>query len=103
VSIDIGSFEDGLNAYNRLIELKEKYFDAEVLKILISAIANDLVDVEGNKSNRLRKKALEMLAHIGSINMSEGIVWELSALLTEEPLKRAEKLQKAYKGYVHVS
>ncbi|CAG9807757.1 unnamed protein product [Chironomus riparius] len=103
VSIDIGSFEDGLNAYNRLIELKEKYFDEEVLKILITAISNDLVDIEGNKSIRLRKKALEMLAHIGSIKMSEGIVWELSALLTDEQLKKAEKLQKAYKGYVSKS
>lgn len=103
VSIDIGSFEDGLNAYNRLIELKEKYFDEQVLKILINAISNDLLDSDGNKSKRLRKKALEMLAHIGAINMSEGIVWELSSLLTEEPLKRAEKLQKAYKGYVSVS
>ncbi|XP_070505585.1 tetratricopeptide repeat protein 27 [Chironomus tepperi] len=103
VSIDIGSFEDGLNAYSRLIELKEKYFDEEVLTILINAISNDLVDIEGNKSKRLRKKALEMLAHIGSINMSQGIVWELSALLTDEPLKRAEKLQKAYKGYVSKS
>lgn len=103
VSIDIGSFEDALNAYNRLIELKEKYFDEEVLQILINAISNDIVDSEGNKSKRLRKKALEMLAHIGSINISEGSVWELSALLTEEPLKKAEKLQKAYKGYVSVS
>lgn len=102
VSIDIGSFEDALNAYNRLIELKEKYFDEEVLQILINAISNDVVDSEGNKSKRLKKKALEMLAHIGSINMSEGSVWELSALLTDESLKKAEKLQKAYKGYVSV-
>lgn len=102
VSIDIGSFEDALNAYNRLIELKEKYFDEEVLQILINAISNDVVDSEGNKSKRLKKKAFEMLAHIGSINMSEGSVWELSALLTDESLKKAEKLQKAYKGYVSV-
>lgn len=102
VSIDIGSFEDAINAYNRLIEIKEKYFDEEVLKILIKAIADNITDFEGKASSRLKKKALEMLAHIGAMHMSEGIVWELSSLLTDESLKKAEKLQKAYKGYVSV-
>lgn len=103
VSVDVGSFDDALNAYNRLIELKEKYFDEEVLAILIKAIANNLTDVEGNSSKRLRKKAIEMLAHLGSIHTNEGVIWELSALLTTEPLKRAEKLIRAYKGFVSKS
>lgn len=102
VSVDVGSFEDALNAYIRLIELKEKYFDEEVLKIIITAITDDLVDVEGKAANRLKKKALEMLAHLGSMHTNEGIIWELSALLTSEPLKKAEKLQKAHKGFVSV-
>jgi tetratricopeptide (TPR) repeat protein len=102
VSVDVGSFEDALNAYNRLIELKGKYFDEEVLKIVITAIAENLTDVQGLAASRLKKKALEMLAHLGSIHTNEGIVWELSAKLTNEPLKKAEKLQKAHKGYVSV-
>jgi tetratricopeptide (TPR) repeat protein len=103
VSIDIGSFEDALNAYNRLIELKEKYFDEEVLKILVKAISENLVDAEGKSSIRLRKKTIEMLAHLGAIHSTEGVIYELSALLTTEPLKKAEKLQKAYRGYTSVS
>lgn len=92
VSVDIGSFEDALNAYNRLIELKEKYYDEEVLQIIMKAIAENLFDVEGHAASRLRKKALEMLAHLGSIHTNEGVIWELSAMLTTEPLKKAEKL-----------
>ncbi|CRK94488.1 CLUMA_CG007994, isoform A [Clunio marinus] len=103
VSVDVGCFEDALNAYNRLIELKNKYFDEEVLTIIMKAIANDLTDAEGLATSRLRKKALEMLAHLGSIHSNEGVVWELSAMLTNEPLKKAEKLQKAHKGYVSKS
>lgn len=103
VSVDVGSFDDSLNAYNRLIELKEKYFDEEILKIIMKAIASNLVDSEGGAASRLRKKALEMLAHLGSIHTNEGVVWELSAMLTSEPLKKAEKLQKAHKGFVSVS
>lgn len=102
VSVDVGSFEDALNAYNRLIELKEKYFDEEVLKIIMTAIADNLYDVEGKAANRLKKKALEMLAHLGSMHTNEGVIWELSAMLTNEPLKKAEKLQKAHKGFVSV-
>ncbi|KAG5671578.1 hypothetical protein PVAND_001771 [Polypedilum vanderplanki] len=103
VSIDIGAFEDAINAYTRLIELKEKYFDEEVLKILIKAISENILDHQGSSANRLRKKALELLAHLGSIHATEGIIWELSANLTEESLKKAEKLQKAYKGYTSKS
>lgn len=102
VSVDIGSFDDSLNAYNRLIELKEKYFDEEILKIVMTAIAGNLVDAEGLVASRLKKKALEMLAHLGSIHTNEGVIWELSAMLTSEPLKKAEKTQKALKGYVSV-
>lgn len=102
VSVDIGSFDDALNAYNRLIELKEKYFDEEILQIIMKAIATDLVDAQGHAASRFRKKALEMLAHLGSIHTNEGIIWELSAMLTVEPLKKAEKLQKAHKGFVSV-
>lgn len=102
VCVDVGSFEDSLHAYNRLIELKEKYFDEEILKIIMKSIANDLIDSEGASASRLKKKALEMLAHLGSIHTNEGIVWELSAMLTSDPLKKAEKLQKAHKGFVSV-
>lgn len=103
VSVDVGSFEDALNAYNRLIELKEKYFDEEVLRIIMTSIANSVTDVEGLAASRLKKRAVEMLAHLGSIHANEGVVWELSAMLTSEPLKKAEKLQKAHKGFVSVS
>lgn len=101
--MDVGKFEDALNAYNRLIELKEKYFDEEVLTIIMTAIARNLLDAEGLAAIRLKKKALETCAHLGSIHTNEGVVWELSALLTSEPLKKAEKLQKAHKGFVSVS
>lgn len=105
VSIDIGSFEDSINAYERLIEMKEKYFDEEILKILANAVLNDVRDTEGFSAKRLKKKTMELLAHLGAMLPNEGIVWELSSKLTDEPLVKAQKLQKAYKGYssVHTS
>jgi tetratricopeptide (TPR) repeat protein len=106
VSIDTGNFEDALNSYNQLMELKGKYMDKLVLQILITAIANDLPDANGVGSFRLKKKAQNLLAHLGCQFLSEGIIWELSAKLhSKEPLSRAQKLQQTYKVYTqsHIS
>lgn len=126
VSVDTGNFEDVLNAHHRLIELKTRYLDAEVLAITVNAIEQNLLDAYGthdlrlihfgcrtilnvslhrlgNQSKRLAPKALKLLAELCVKYPNEGIVFELSAkLLTTEPLQRAQKLQKAYKAYTQV-
>jgi hypothetical protein len=105
VSIDIGSFEDAINAYNQIIELreKEKYFDEEILGILVNAVAGNVIDVNGNSSGRLKKKLIELLAQLSVKIPSQGITWELSVKLTDQPLLKAQKLQNAYRGYLSVS
>lgn len=47
VSVDTGNFEDVLNAHHRLIELKSRYLDKEILAITVNAICNDTPDAEG--------------------------------------------------------
>lgn len=57
----------------------------------------------GRPSERLQKKALNLLAQLCVQNPSEGCVFELSAkLLDHEPLQKAQKLQKAYRAYTQV-
>uniref|UniRef100_A0A336LPI7 CSON009959 protein n=1 Tax=Culicoides sonorensis TaxID=179676 RepID=A0A336LPI7_CULSO len=99
VSVDVGSFEDAINAYNRLVELKEKYHDKQILEIIVGAISKDIPDATGNSSGRLKKKCLQLLGQQSAQNPTLGIVWELSAQLTDEPLQKAEKLQKAHRSY----
>lgn len=65
---------------------------------------NDLSHIElGRPSERLSKKAQQLLAQLCVQHPSEGIVFELSAkLLDKEPLQKAQKLQKAYRAYTQV-
>lgn len=99
VSVDVGSFEDAINAYNRLVELKEKYHDKQILEIIVGAIAQNIPDSNGDPCGRLKKKCLQMLGQQSAQNPTLGIVWELSSRITDDPLQKAEKLQKAYRSY----
>lgn len=99
VSVDVGSFEDAINAYNRLVELKEKFHDKEILEIIVGAIVQDIPDAKGNSAGRLKKKCLQLLGQQSAQNPTLGIVWELSSHITDDPLQKAEKLQKAHRSY----
>lgn len=103
VSTDTGNFEDVINAYNRLIELKGKYYDKDVLEIIVKAIVNNIPDADGIPSERLTKKAQLLVGHLCVQYPSDGLLWEFAAYLCKnEPLSRAQKLQKAYRGYTQI-
>ncbi|XP_075159976.1 tetratricopeptide repeat protein 27 [Haematobia irritans] len=99
VSVDTGNFEDAINAYNRLSELKTQYLDLEVLCITITAIAEGKPDAKGQTPERLLKKAITLMGHQCVKHGSEPKVWELAALLAPTSLKKAEKLVKAFRAY----
>lgn len=101
VSVDTGNFEDVINAYNRLIDLKsqEKFIDVEILTILVKAVKENLPDAHGKPSNRLHKKLTELIAHQCIQHPNESKLLELSANLADTPLLKAQKLQKLYRAY----
>uniref|UniRef100_A0A1Q3EY78 Uncharacterized protein n=1 Tax=Culex tarsalis TaxID=7177 RepID=A0A1Q3EY78_CULTA len=100
VSIDTKNYEDALNAYERLMELQEKFYDQEVLEILTKVISEGAPDANGNSSTRLTKKILKLLGHACAKAPTNGYLYELSSRLeTQDHLKKAQKLQNAYRGY----
>lgn len=50
VSVDTGNFEDALNAHQRLVDLKDKYLDKQVIGIVVRAIRENLPDSEGKRT-----------------------------------------------------
>lgn len=57
----------------------------------------------GRPTNRLQTKAQNLLAKLCIQHPTEGIVFELSAKLFEnDPLQKAQKLQKAFRAYTQV-
>ncbi|XP_053685328.1 tetratricopeptide repeat protein 27 [Sabethes cyaneus] len=100
VSIDTKNYEDAINAYERLMELKDKFEDHEILEILTKVVFEGALDASDNSSQRLTKKMLQLLGHACARNVSNGYLYELSAQLEgEDMLKKANKLQNAYRAY----
>ncbi|KFB48642.1 AGAP006358-PA-like protein [Anopheles sinensis] len=100
VSVDTRNFEDALNAYERLMELKDKYYDRQVLDIVVRAIVTAELDADGQPCGRLKKKAINLLGHACAQRPNEGYLYELAAELEDvDLLRRCQKLQNAYRGY----
>ncbi|CAD7005825.1 tetratricopeptide repeat protein 27 [Ceratitis capitata] len=99
VSVDTCNLEDALNAYSRLSDLKDRYLDLEVLCVTIGLIVEGKADAKGQTQERLRKKAVTLMAQQCIKHGNEPKVWELAALLAITPLNRAQKLVKAVNAY----
>uniref|UniRef100_A0A182QCR7 Uncharacterized protein n=1 Tax=Anopheles farauti TaxID=69004 RepID=A0A182QCR7_9DIPT len=100
VSVDTRNIEDALNAYERLLGLKERYYDRQVLDIVVCAIVTEEKDADGISCARLRKKAIKLLGHACAQQPNNGYLYELAAELEDtDLLKRCQKLQNAYRGY----
>ncbi|CAG9862170.1 unnamed protein product [Phyllotreta striolata] len=99
ISCDISNFSDVIRAYHRLLDLKEKYINVEVLNVLVYNVCNDLNDCEGQSCRRFLKKTRELLGRVTAVYPGEGYVWELYANLAPAVLLKAQRLQRAYRGY----
>lgn len=99
VSCDISNFTDVIRAYHKLLDLKGKYLNVEVLSVLVFGVLNEMLDVEGKSSTQYLKKTRELLGRITSVHTGEGYVWELYAFLAPTLILRVQRLQKAYRSY----
>ncbi|XP_049299319.1 tetratricopeptide repeat protein 27 [Anopheles funestus] len=100
VCVDTRNFADALNAYEQLLTLKDRYYDKEVLEIIVRAILLGDQDADGTSCSRLKQKALNLLAHACAQQPNNGYLYELAAELEDaDLLKRCHKLQNAYRAY----
>ncbi|KAF2884216.1 hypothetical protein ILUMI_21951 [Ignelater luminosus] len=100
VSADIAHFSDIIRAYHRILDLKEKHLDIEVLRILVYGVCNNANDFEGHPASRLLQKTRELLGRITALFPGEGEAWELYATLAPDMHLRAQRLQRAIRGFM---
>ncbi|CAG9761471.1 unnamed protein product [Ceutorhynchus assimilis] len=99
VSCDLSMYSDVIRAYHRLLDLKEKYLNVEVLLELVSDVTDDTIDCEGLPGARFLQKTRELLGRLVSIYPGEGEVWDLYAKLAPTTLLKTQRFQRAYKAY----
>ncbi|KER29522.1 hypothetical protein T265_03894 [Opisthorchis viverrini] len=100
ISADVGAFGDTIQACHRLLDLREKYSDAEILGVLSKAVVDDVPSTSGTSAGSLRQKVLELFGRVTSVTSTNAEIWKEYALLLlgEKPSPKTTTFQKAVKN-----
>ncbi|XP_013146407.1 PREDICTED: tetratricopeptide repeat protein 27 [Papilio polytes] len=99
VSMETGHVEEVVRGVHRLLDLRGKYEDLQVLTLLVHTILHRQGLGDDDSEARLRKRALELFGRITSIHQNKPEIWQLYSDLSTTYLLKAQRLLKAYKGY----
>ncbi|KAL9953055.1 hypothetical protein ACROYT_G040407 [Oculina patagonica] len=77
VSADVGAISDAISAYHRLMDLREKYCDTEILGILVKAVNQGILDYQEQPASVFRPKMLKLMGRLTSQVTNNSEVWKL--------------------------
>ena len=108
VTVDCGVFGEAIKAMHRLIDLRGKFNDAEVLDIISRAVIDNIKDAEGESSVKHRHQLLELFGRIHATGCPSAKVSRLHADVimagdeqTLEDVHRAiSQLQRAVRAHL---
>ncbi len=92
-STDCCYFEDVIKAYNRLIDLKEKYVDTEVLRALKVSVENRMKDPNEVSIFIYKKSILKLFGRITSITLNNWkIFWYYAEIVMQFGMKNEKDM-----------
>uniref|UniRef100_A0A8C1JEZ6 Tetratricopeptide repeat protein 27 n=1 Tax=Cyprinus carpio TaxID=7962 RepID=A0A8C1JEZ6_CYPCA len=105
VCVDLGEFSEAIRAYHRLMDLKDKYKDVEVLEILVRAVVGNLTDHRGEHASNLKAKLQELFGRVSARCSTDAQIWKQYARLygdghsnnVEDNEKALQFLSKAHR------
>lgn len=94
-----------IRSYHRILDLKEKHVDVQVVRILVQAVSENKLDNYGNPTARLATSVQKLLGRLTAQVTNNADVWEAYADLvaaTEEnaQFRVAQLAQKALRSAV---
>lgn len=104
VGTDCGEFGAVIRAYHRLLDLKEKWVDEQVLGILVRACTENLPDVSGEPGNKIEDELRQLFGRITAKTTDKAEVWRLyAALCKDDKDKSLQFLQKSHRCVMQTS
>lgn len=113
ISTDCAHYEEVIRAYHRLLDLRDKHVDLEVLSILVKAVTSDMLDNYDRPASKFYDETLKLFGRLTSQISTEGRIWELYADLAlfgleqkrndQDPVKIGQFMQKANACFVQKS
>ncbi|XP_064398151.1 tetratricopeptide repeat protein 27-like isoform X2 [Halichondria panicea] len=104
VCAEVGAFGDAIRAYHRLMDLRDKYVDVGVLRVLVTAVNDNLPDFKKQPADLLRGKLGELLGRLCASTTVGCEVWHLYAtyhFASDDPLNQEKgliEMQKAQRA-----
>ncbi|KAL4238173.1 Tetratricopeptide repeat domain 27 [Mactra antiquata] len=101
---DCGEFGEVIKAYNRLIDIKEKWIDEQILGILVRVVNEDIKDADGNSGKLIEPKLRELFGRVTAKVTNNSEIWRLyGQLCSNDPDKMLQYLQKSHRCVMQTS
>ncbi|KAK4472515.1 hypothetical protein MN116_003760 [Schistosoma mekongi] len=86
ISVEVKAFQDTIHAYHRLLDIRGKYANAQVLGIMVKAVLLNDTDSTGNPARNIHAKLLELFGRVTASTPNDAVIWdEYAHLLVDQP------------------
>ncbi|KAI2796359.1 Tetratricopeptide repeat domain 27 [Blomia tropicalis] len=105
VAIDVGAFNEAIEAWNRLIDFKNGNVDDNIITILVEAVVGNILDCDGEPSGRCLPKLLKLFGRVTATSDGSAIFWRKYARLMihnreKESSRITQCLQKCHRKMI---